>query len=430
MEMSLNITTNMTIESTNTCEGLSQEGKSSKEFLSLLTDVLEVLNDEKDLSDINISSRENTGNNDADLTLELKGLLNSLRFLGEKDSEVINIDQELKKLLEDVKSKEDLEVSGDCFLESTEDIVLNLSNEVESILQDTNGEMEINTNLLKKLNIDISSIKDKIENVFTSINSDIENILQDTNIGIDNNTTKHLYNNENIATLFQSLDFKDLQRLNDLSQNTNISSKLQNIILSLEGKVENKEIINIFKSLQKFTNSDGSLNLNSILNQIKLNSGNEQGILQNMNMNQQSTLGNVLNSITKEVSVFKTSDIVDVVIENFKTLRLPGRCEMTIKLNPKELGEITLRLILEKGDVSASISTNKKETFILLQNNINTFLEQLKTSETGISHLSINLNQDQDQSGEGARRGYKENKEEKENKEFEEIFMESLEENI
>lgn len=376
MEMPLNIPANISLENINIRESFSLEGQNSKDFLSLLTNILEVLNDEKDLSDININLRDSKIYNDEkDLTLELKGLLNSMRFLDEKSSKTSNIDEELNNLLK--------------FSDETENPIVVDSNEIDELITMLNSE---NKN-----------------------DSDMEVLSE---------------NDKNFIDLIGKVDISIMQKLDDLSQNTKISSKLQNIILNLESRVDNKEITNIFKTLQKFTNGDGSLNINSILNQIKSSSGNEQGTFTNMNMSQQSTLGNVLNSIVKEVNVFKTSDIVDVVVENFKTLRLPGRCEMTIKLNPKELGEITLRLVLEKGDVSASISTNKKEIFILLQNNISTFLDQLKTSETGINHISINLNQEQDQSGEGARRGYKDSKEEKENKEFEEIFMESLEDDI
>ena len=345
------------------------------------------------------------------------------------ESVLNNIDKELmESLLEnnqmDIENV-DLKVNKEITESNINEINIINKSEVkiaENILDNVNKELGIDIFKNSQGNVENENVKEKRESVQKVNKNEVNDLVfNNLNIGLEI-TEEELKKNFGI----NKINFEVIQQLNKLSKNNNISSNLQNMILSLENGVENKEILNLLKFLENYTNKDGSLNLDSMFKKVQEVNRNTEIFFNNFNQN--SNLTTMASKLTKEVNIFKSSDIVDVVIENFKHLRLPGRCEMTIKLNPKELGEITLRLVLEKGDISASISTNKKETFMLLQSNISTFLDQLKTSESGISHLSINLNQDQDQSGEGARRGYQNNKEDKERREFEEVFMESLEE--
>ena len=179
MEKPLNIPANISLENINIRESFSLEGQNSKDFLSLLTNILEVLNDEKDLSDININLRDSKIYNDEkDLTLELKGLLNSMRFLDEKSSKTSNIDEELNNLLK--------------FSDETENPIVVDSNEIDELITMLNSE---NKN-----------------------DSDMEVLSE---------------NDKNFIDLIGKVDISIMQKLDDLSQNTKISSKLQNIILKL-----------------------------------------------------------------------------------------------------------------------------------------------------------------------------------------------------
>ncbi|KMT21704.1 flagellar hook-length control protein FliK [Clostridium cylindrosporum] len=221
------------------------------------------------------------------------------------------------------------------------------------------------------------------------------------------------------------LKLRAMESLNFQAQNSSLASTIQGMITNLSGNVENKEVLNALKFLQQFTNSDGSLDTSKLLKAIEAGGKGQDAssFMNSMNLNQGGT-SQIQESVpVKEVNIFNTRDIVDVVVENFKTLRLPGRCEMRIKLNPQELGEITIKLVLEKGQVSAVISSDRKDTFALLQSNINNLLQQLKDSGTELHHVAVNLSQDQ--SGEEARRGYKGEKEKSQDEEFEDVFEET-----
>ncbi|MEG0370824.1 MAG: flagellar hook-length control protein FliK [Clostridium sp.] len=231
--------------------------------------------------------------------------------------------------------------------------------------------------------------------------------------------------NENISKYFNGVNLENgflkiraLENLNFQAQNSNISSTISGIINNLpESSLENKEILNALKFLQQFTKSDGSLDTSKLIKNLESNSRADGAALMNqINIPQ----ANNSSDTTSEVNVFKYSDITDAIVENFKNLRLPGRCEMRIKLNPRELGEITIKLVLEKGQVSAVISSDKKETVTLLQSNMQNLLDQLKDSGTDLHHLAVNLSHEEN--SEEARRGYKQEKEESEENDFEGIF--------
>ena len=68
--------------------------------------------------------------------------------------------------------------------------------------------------------------------------------------------------------------------------------------------------------------------------------------------------------------------------------------DLTVKMNPKELGEITIKLTMESGIMKASISAQNKETFNLLNQNIQDISDKLKNMDIKIQSLDINIYED------------------------------------
>lgn len=316
-----------------------------------------------------------------------------------------------------------------------ESLINSISNEEDSLnslissLEDLGKGSTTVESLMKILNLKINGENNsfKREN-FIIDDGGVEDILSKLK-GLSSNASESLsqyINGINEENGF--LQQKAMNSLNLQAQNSNIASTLQGMILNYSSGSENKEVLNALKYLQQFTTEEGSLDTGKLLKALEGKGKNQDNSsLMNMNLMQNHASGEVNGITTKEVNIFSNKDIVDVVVENFKTLRLPGRCEMTIKLNPKELGEITIKLVLEKGQISAAVTANKRETVAILQSNINTLMDQLKESGTDIQHIAINLSQEQN--GEEARRGYKREDENQEDDEFENIFDDISEEN-
>lgn len=132
--------------------------------------------------------------------------------------------------------------------------------------------------------------------------------------------------------------------------------------------------------------------------------------------------GRDINKITPEpkaekaVIVKNPQDLVDIAVERFKTLKLPGFTEVTVKLKPEDLGEISLKLVLEKGQINGSITTDRKEVAAMLQNNLDNLKSDLKDNNVNLNHLSVNIQSGEDFSRNNNQRGFARNSNRNSNK--------------
>jgi|GEM_PF-789077 len=92
----------------------------------------------------------------------------------------------------------------------------------------------------------------------------------------------------------------------------------------------------------------------------------------------------VINKNNFDVDVIKTIKLME--INNIK--------DLTVKMNPKELGEITVKLTMESGIMKATISAQNKDTFNLLNQNIQDIGDKLKSMDIKIQSLDINIYED------------------------------------
>jgi flagellar hook-length control protein FliK len=82
------------------------------------------------------------------------------------------------------------------------------------------------------------------------------------------------------------------------------------------------------------------------------------------------------------------------VIKTIKFMEINNVKDLTVKMNPKELGEITIKIIIESGVMKASISAQNKETYNLLNQNIQDISDKLKNMDIKIQSLDINIYED------------------------------------
>ena len=112
-------------------------------------------------------------------------------------------------------------------------------------------------------------------------------------------------------------------------------------------------------------------------------------------MNQFETTKTVDTAKVQAVNlVIDKSDFTVDVIKNIKFMEINNIKDLTVKMNPKELGEITIKLTMESGIMKASISAQNKETFNLLNQNIQDISDKLKNMDIKIQSLDINIYED------------------------------------
>lgn len=82
------------------------------------------------------------------------------------------------------------------------------------------------------------------------------------------------------------------------------------------------------------------------------------------------------------------------VIKTIKFMEINNIKDLTVKMNPKELGEITIKLTMESGVMKANISAQNKETYNLLNQHIQDISDKLKNMDINIQSLDINIYED------------------------------------
>jgi flagellar hook-length control protein FliK len=132
---------------------------------------------------------------------------------------------------------------------------------------------------------------------------------------------------------------------------------------------------------EKFLNSLVDDNKDDSLNKINLFASRTSAI-QNQSVN--NARGLTINKAT-----FADDLIKDVKFMNTNSLK-----ELTVKVNPGNLGEITIKLVQEDGLIKANLKANSKETSALISQNLSDIKKQLGEQNLKIADVNIELYQD------------------------------------
>ena len=96
------------------------------------------------------------------------------------------------------------------------------------------------------------------------------------------------------------------------------------------------------------------------------------------------------NTVQRGLTVNKATFTQDL-IKDVKYMSTNGLKELTVKVNPGNLGEITIRLVQEDGLMKANLKANSKETTALLAQNLAEIKKELGDQNIKISEVNIEL---------------------------------------
>jgi flagellar hook-length control protein FliK len=92
--------------------------------------------------------------------------------------------------------------------------------------------------------------------------------------------------------------------------------------------------------------------------------------------------------------VITKSNFTQDIIKTVKYMNLNNLKELTVKITPKELGEITIKITMTDGNIKANISANNKEAFNLLSSNLKEITTSLGNNDIKIQETNINIYQE------------------------------------
>ena len=110
-------------------------------------------------------------------------------------------------------------------------------------------------------------------------------------------------------------------------------------------------------------------------------------------LNSKNDVASSLISEVKPVTVSRETVATDVV-SNVKYMVKNQVEQLTVKIYPKELGEITIKIISEDGIMKADIKSTSKETYTLLNSNMEEIKKHLSNESLIIKEVNIGLYED------------------------------------
>lgn len=285
---------------------------------------------------------------------------------------------------------------------------LNISSE---LINNNNSNVLENINLLKN------------NTVFESENINIfENVIEEVSL----NNGENIDLNEETLSNIINLPIKEIVKTLNLEEDKVVTKdnidKLLTVLCDKDGNEIKKdkfiEVVDSSKDESKKDTSQGVEMLKMVFNIDKSNGeqkGEEDILAKLMTMdedinkvedyivedtpiftevlNSKNDVASSLISEVKPVAVSRETVATDVV-SNVKYMVKNQVEQLTVKIYPKELGEITIKIISEDGIMKADIKSTSKETYTLLNSNMEEIKKHLSNESLIIKEVNIGLYED------------------------------------
>lgn len=268
---------------------------------------------------------------------------------------------------------------------SSEPINNNNSNVLENV--NSNVIEEISLNSAENINIDLNQ-----ETLSNTTNLPLEEIVKTLNLEEDKVVTK-----DNIDKLLTVLCDKDGNEIKkdkfiEVVDNSKGESKKD----TSQGVEMLKMVFNIDKSNGEQKGEEDILaklmTMDEDINKVEDYIVEDTPIFTEV-LNSKNDVASSLISDVKPVAVSRETVATDVV-SNVKYMVKNQVEQLTVKIYPKELGEITIKIISEDGIMKADIKSTSKETYTLLNSNMEEIKKHLSNESLIIKEVNIGLYED------------------------------------
>ena len=286
----------------------------------------------------------------------------------------------------------DLNISSELINNNNSNVLENntvFESENINIFENVNSNVieEISLNSAENINIDLNQ-----ETLSNTTNLPLEEIVKTLNLEEDKVVTK-----DNIDKLLTVLCDKDG---NEIKKDKFIevvdSSKGESKKDTSQGVEMLKMVFNIDKSNGEQKGEEDILaklmTMDEDINKVEDYIVEDTPIFTEV-LNSKNDVASSLISEVKPVAVSRETVATDVV-SNVKYMVKNQVEQLTVKIYPKELGEITIKIISEDGIMKADIKSTSKETYTLLNSNMEEIKKHLSNESLIIKEVNIGLYED------------------------------------
>lgn len=246
----------------------------------------------------------------------------------------------------------------------------------------------LNSNLI---NNNVSENLAKSDDIFSNLLSALEAVNENDEI------------NAGDLKLIKELVNEAAERLNDNSEQGKVLAPIQNKLDELlnstdkkgeELSLENSSLNNVYKNIadensgnanEKSGDSNDSKD-NKVLESILNDDKNSVPVFTT-----NTIVNNVNGTVTEVKEVVNATSIAKDIIQDVKYMSSNDVREMIVKVNPGNLGEITIRLVEEDGAMKLHMKATSKETYGLLVQQSSDIKNQLSEQNIKIHDVNISL---------------------------------------
>lgn len=301
-----------------------------------------------------------------------------------KNFESDKVKDKINDSKEDIKETDEKENSED---KKVNDILDELLNGLNILIKSNDlSQME----KMKENNKILETLIEKLTN-----NNDKNNLLNQL-LKVDSNN----FFDSDILKQLKSF----LQQLSGDSNNDNNMNKgINNIISKLDEVLQNSEEQgkNVAPSQELFKQDTSNENSNSGM--LGNNNSKEDKFLNSLIEDKNDSIDNKINLFASRTQSIQTqnteakgltinkSTFTSDLIKDVKYMNVNNIKELTVKVNPGNLGEITIRLVQEDGFMKVNLKANSKETAELLSQNLSEIKKELVDQNIKVSEVNIDI---------------------------------------
>lgn len=274
-----------------------------------------------------------------------------------------------------------------------------------------------NSNVLENINLL------KNNTVFESENINIfENVIEEASL----NNSENIDLNEETSSNIINLSIEEIVKTLNLEEDKVVTKdnidKILTVLYDKDGNEIKKdkfiEVVDSSKGESKKDTSQGVEMLKMVFNIDKSNGeqkGEEDILAKLMTMDEDTN--KVKDYIVEDTPIFtevlnSKNDVASNIISEVKPVAVSRETvatdvvsnvnymvknqveQLTVKIYPKELGEITIKIISEDGIMKADIKSTSKETYTLLNSNMEEIKKHLSNESLIIKEVNIGLYED------------------------------------
>ena len=269
--------------------------------------------------------------------------------------------------------------------------IFNLKNNSEKLI---NGDSKLifernsnQVNNLKNISKANSSSNIELDNKFTLVGDDKS---------LDLNTIKEILNNIS----------KNKKNINENKVDKGLDSlinKIKDTIQTLEnsknetithGKLDTVGVLNMSKLDDCKSSNDDSQDIHRLENIASSNDNSYVSLLASNNKFNTLYNNNVNNEITQPPTEIRQGFISEDILKCVKYMKSSDIEELSIKLNPRNLGEMIIKLSKTEKDSNLVITVQDKNVLDFVNNNIDDIKNHLKDVNVKINDVFVNVKQD------------------------------------